>query len=227
MARYLVVAHQAATSPELLQCASDIAGEDPRAVFTLLIPATHVNRLLVWEQGESEQIARERGEQARERFREAGLDVVASKVGDWMPLLAIEDELRARPGDYDAVVLSTLRPGVSRWLELDVHQRAERSLDIPLIRVVEGEHDAWRRAGGMAAVRRAAPAPAPRAPRPARTIARVLPVVVLMLAYVGLAAVLAVRADRAFFVNDALAIALFSMFIVGLVFIDRGESAST
>ena len=225
MARYLVVAHQTATSRELLDCASDIAADDPQAVFTLLIPATHVNHLLAWEQGESEQIAGERGEAARERFRAAGLEVAAVKVGDWKPLLAIEDELRTRPGGYDAVVLSTLRPGVSRWLELDPHRRTERTLDIPVVHVVEGERDAWRRAGGMAALRRSAPAP--RAPLPARAGVRMLSVAVLMLVYVGLVTVLAVRVDRAFFVNDALAITIFGGFIVGLVLIGRDEAAST
>jgi hypothetical protein len=56
-------------------------------------------------------------------------------IGDGSPLLAIEDELRAQPEKYEAIVLSTLPPGISRWLRLDVHNQAERKFGIPVIPV--------------------------------------------------------------------------------------------
>ena len=52
MTRYLVVAHQTATSLELLEKVTEIANGDPHSTFTILVPATPVQHLLVWEDGE-------------------------------------------------------------------------------------------------------------------------------------------------------------------------------
>jgi hypothetical protein len=136
MAQYLIVAHQTATSPELLDRASELAGEDPLASFTILVPATPVVHLLTWEEGETNEIAGQRAKEAASLFESRGLKVAETKVGDDSPLLAIEDELRAQPGKYEAIVLSTLPPGISRWLRLDVHNQAERKFGIPVIPVV-------------------------------------------------------------------------------------------
>ncbi len=136
MTHYLVVAHQTATSAELLQCVAELAAFDPATVFTVLVPATPVVHLLTWEEGETNEIARQRAEEARERFEGSGLNVAQAKVGDASPLLAIGDELRAHPEEYDAVVLSTLPPGLSRWLRLDVHHLTERKFGLPVIHVV-------------------------------------------------------------------------------------------
>ena len=136
MTHYLVVAHQTATSAELLQRVSELAADDPTTIFTLVVPATPVVHLLTWAEGETNEIARQRAAAARERFEASGLKVAQAKVGDGSPLLAIGDELRAHPGEYDAVVLSTLPPGVSRWLRLDVHHLAERNFGLPVIHVV-------------------------------------------------------------------------------------------
>ncbi len=141
MTHYLVVAHQTATSAELLQCVAELAAFDPATVFTVLVPATPVVHLLTWEEGETNQFARQRAEEARERFEGSGLNVAQAKVGDGSPLLAIGDELRAHPGEYDAVVLSTLPPGLSRWLRLDVHHQAERKFGLPVIHVMAQRQD--------------------------------------------------------------------------------------
>ncbi len=136
MLHYLVVAHQTTTSTELLQCLSELADFDPETVFTVLVPATPVVHLLAWKEGETNEIARQRAEEARERFVDSGLNVPQAKVGDGSPLIAIGDELRAHPGEYDAVVLSTLPPGVSRWLRLDLQNLVERQFGLPVIHVV-------------------------------------------------------------------------------------------
>lgn len=64
MTRYLVVAHQTATSPELLQRVTGLAANDPKATFTILVPGTPVDHLLVWEEGETRAIARKGAESA-------------------------------------------------------------------------------------------------------------------------------------------------------------------
>ena len=124
MSNYLVVAHQTATSPELLRRASEIADRDSGALFTLLVPATPVVHLLTWEEGETQEVARLRAAEAKQRFESSALRVEAAKVGDASPMLAIEDELRKNPGKYDAIVLSTLPPG---FFSVARHGRARPS----------------------------------------------------------------------------------------------------
>ena len=56
----------------------------------------------------------------------AGCNVLEGRVGDEDPVLAIEDELRRQR--YAGIVISTLPPGVSRWLKLDIISRIQRRL---------------------------------------------------------------------------------------------------
>ena len=136
MSQYLVVAHQTATSPELLQRLLKLAADDPQAAFTILVPATPVTHLLVWEEGETQAFARNRAREAKALYESCGLNVVRTVVGDGSPLLAIGDELRRRSYGYDVIVLSTLPPGISRWFRLDVHNQAEQKFNLPVIHVV-------------------------------------------------------------------------------------------
>jgi hypothetical protein len=61
--------------------------------------------------------------------------VVAARVGDGSPLQAIADELTQHPG-YDAILISTLPPGMSRWLRMDLPRRVARQFSIKVIHVV-------------------------------------------------------------------------------------------
>ena len=126
MATYLLVAHQTAESPELLSAARDLASGDPDAEFVLLVPATPVAKLLVWEEGETAEVAERAAQSGAARLRERGLRVRATQVGDANPLMAIGDELRLRRAHYAAILISTLPPGISRWLGLDLPTRARR-----------------------------------------------------------------------------------------------------
>lgn len=127
MARHLVVAHQTSASPELVARLRDIVERDESAEFVLLVPATPVSQLLMWEEGESIAIATRRAEESRRVLEQAGLRVVDAKVGDYLPLDAILDELRrqAEP-KYASVVLSTFPPGMSRWLRMDLPTQLRR-----------------------------------------------------------------------------------------------------
>ena len=136
MARYLVVADRTLTSPDLLDRVAELAAEDPEPTYvTLLIPARYVS----YHHGvaqESEAVARRQAEEAAEVYVDAGVGVTWMVIGDVSPPLAIEDELAAMPGEYEAIVISTLPPGLSRWLRLDVPVEAERRFDIPVIHVI-------------------------------------------------------------------------------------------
>jgi hypothetical protein len=80
-------------------------------------------------------------EEARERLaaalawaREEGLEA-DGKVGDpFTAFGAVEDELRAFGADE--VIVSTLPPGKSNWLEAGILQRLRDELDVPITHVV-------------------------------------------------------------------------------------------
>jgi hypothetical protein len=136
MARILIVAHQTAGSPELLERVRSLAAADPEAEFTLLVPATPTGHLLHnWEEGEAKQLARRRAAEATETLGAAGVPLAAARVGSHSPLEAVGDELQARPG-YDRIVLSTFPPGVSRWLRGNLPAILERRFRLPVDHVI-------------------------------------------------------------------------------------------
>src|SRR5438093_8009321 len=136
MARYLIVAHQTAASEELIERVRFLASEDPSSEFVLLVPATPIEHLLTWSEGESRALASRDAETARAALEAAGVNVVRADVGDSSPLMAIQDELSEHQGACDAMVISTFPPGLSRWLKLDLPHQAERKFKLPVIHVI-------------------------------------------------------------------------------------------
>jgi hypothetical protein len=59
------------------------------------------------------------------------------EVGDADPLRAIREVLHEQ--EFDEIILSTLPPGASRWLRMDLPHRVERSSKLPVTHVV-GPH---------------------------------------------------------------------------------------
>jgi predicted RNase H-like HicB family nuclease len=134
MSKYLVVTHQTALSPDLQRRVGALVAEDPAAEFSVLVPEAP-GVPMTWE-GETVDVARQRAEAAKALLEEtARARVVRTAVGAPDPLQAITDELLARPG-YDALVICTLPPGISRWLRLDLVHRAERRFGLRVIHVV-------------------------------------------------------------------------------------------
>ena len=74
--------------------------------------------------------------ETRAVLRDAGIDLAEARVGDPTPLLAIEDELRDQPDAYDAVILCTFPPGMSRRVRMDTAHQVERNLAIPVEHVI-------------------------------------------------------------------------------------------
>lgn len=134
MARYLIVAHQTADSPELRGQLDSIRRDDANAEFVILVPATPPAHLLVSEEGEAREVAERRAQSTRRRLEQAGFSIREAKVGDPNPLDAIRDELRLSPR-YLAIVVSTLPVGISRWLGLDLITRLRRSTRRSVIHV--------------------------------------------------------------------------------------------
>ena len=135
MARYLVVAHQTADSPELVAELRRTQARDPSSSFVLLVPATPIQHLLDWTEGEAQAVAAEAGTRAQNELKRHGIDLKEIRVGDQDPVEAAVDEWTERP-EYDEVILSTLPRRTSRWLKADVHNKLAKRLTIPVTHVV-------------------------------------------------------------------------------------------
>ncbi len=132
---YLVVAHQTADSPELAAGLRAVRARDPDATFVLVVPATHVEHLAGWTEGEARAVATAAGTRAVEQLERHGIELSAVRIGDADPVNAAVDEWNDHP-DYDHVILSTLPEGVSRWLKVDAYDRMMRRMSIPVTHVV-------------------------------------------------------------------------------------------
>lgn len=132
MRRYLVVANQTLAGEALASKIRELARRE-RCSFHIVVPATPP-RDHAWTEGEARATARRRLEVALSRFRTLALEA-DGEVGDASPMLAIEDALREH-GPFDAVVLSTLPPGMSRWLRLDLPHRVGSVFGLPVHHVI-------------------------------------------------------------------------------------------
>ena len=107
-----------------------------RCHFHVLVPATHPHDHAVWTEGEAQSIALANLARALELFRKLGAEA-DGEIGDEQPLTAIRDVLRDQ--EFDEIILSTLPPGISRWLGQDLVSRVERAFAIPVTHVVGKE----------------------------------------------------------------------------------------
>ncbi len=132
--RILVVANQTAAGRELLEEIRNRC-RGSRCEVMLVSPALVGSRAAHWasDVDEGMDLARERLARSVAALRGAGLEVRA-ELGDPDPNMAIEDALRVFPAEE--IVISTLPPGESRWLEHDVVERTRREVGLPMTHVV-------------------------------------------------------------------------------------------
>jgi len=135
--RILVVANQTACGDQLLAVIEARVREGP-CHFTLLVPATPPAEHATWTEGEAKALATRRMGEALACFEGAGASDADGVVGDPHPVRAIDDVLLDRP--YDEIILSTLPPGVSRWLKLDLPRRVEQRFALPVTTVIGARH---------------------------------------------------------------------------------------
>ena len=136
MARYLVVAHQTAASSALVDALKRITHRDKHAAFTLLVPVRNEPHGLTWTEGARTDAATRTGTRAQELMQRNGIDVDRVVIGDASPVEAVADLLRDDGSVYAEIVVSTLPPGRSRWLHMDVISRIERRFGVPVTPVV-------------------------------------------------------------------------------------------
>src|ERR671913_63930 len=104
MRRFLVLANQTASSAELTNTVREIIKKDADTEFVLLVPATPVEDLLDWQDGDSETVAKRTAKAAKEHLQEVGAKIVRAEVCDPSPVKAIEDELQRHQEKYDGIL---------------------------------------------------------------------------------------------------------------------------
>lgn len=119
-ASVLVVANLTSTSRDLTEALRERTSSGP-CRFTLLLPAKSTGH-------ESERL-----EEALSRMRSEGLRVDEGLIGDSDPLTAVKDVWA--PDRFDEIVVSTLPPGTSDWLENDVPRRLEQETSVRVTHV--------------------------------------------------------------------------------------------
>jgi hypothetical protein len=132
MRRYLVVGNQTLRSARLLRELRARLAEGPCS-FHLLVPAANPHVHAFWTEGEAHAVAHQRLEEATARFADHGIAATGS-VGDGNPLNAVTDLLLRM--EFDTVILSTLPPGLSRWIHQDLPHRLERRIALPVRHVI-------------------------------------------------------------------------------------------
>ena len=138
-AHVLVVAHQTAATPALLDAVRARAQSGP-ATFHLMVPRhPHGSKLFDSLDTDDDDEAGQVLAQALPKLSEAAGETVKGSLGDPEPLSAIQDAVNL--GDYDEIIISTLPPRISRWLKLDVVSKA-RDLGLPVTHVEGAEAQA-------------------------------------------------------------------------------------
>lgn len=131
-AHVLVVAHQTAATPALLEAIRERARSGP-ASFHLVVPRqAHGMHKLVDPQDSGDREANEVLTTALPLLTEAAGSRVTGAIGDSEPLSAIQDSINL--GRFDEILISTLPPRMSRWLRLDLVSKA-RALGPPVTHV--------------------------------------------------------------------------------------------
>jgi hypothetical protein len=131
-AHVLLVAHQTAATPALLDAVRSRAQSSP-AQFHLVVPrqAHGMHKVVDPEESGGDE-AQGVLDRALPKLSEAAGQKVTGSLGDAEPLMAIHDAVNL--GHYDEIIISTLPLGVSRWLKLDLVSKA-RGLGLPVTHV--------------------------------------------------------------------------------------------
>ena len=133
MSTALIVANQTLPSPALATAIAERIRSGVQS-FHVVVPATPVSSGLTWDEGETHREASARLERLLDRLRGQGVEATG-EVGDRDPVSAVRDALRGR--EVDEIILSTLPPGISRWLGQDVPSRLRGAVDVPVDVVYE------------------------------------------------------------------------------------------
>ena len=134
LANYLLVLIDVDESPELVDRARQLSAADPGAEFVLLAPATPPSPLdlLFSPSCTARRLASRRSQRVRPQLVEAGVRLVAARLGNFDPLCAVEDALRYTT--YAALVVATPKHALLHLFHRDLACRIARRF--PQVRVI-------------------------------------------------------------------------------------------
>jgi hypothetical protein len=125
---YLIVANETlGGEPLRAAIAERVAGGPVR--FYVVVPATPITHGLTWDEEETKNAARTRLDAILTHLKGVGAEA-DGEVGVRDPIDAAHDALRHVT--VDEIILSTLPPGISRWLGQDVPSRLRGSVRVPV-----------------------------------------------------------------------------------------------
>jgi hypothetical protein len=138
-ASVLVVAHQTAATPGLLEAVHERAERGP-AKFHLVVPRMpHGMHKVVDPEETGQDDAQHVLDDALPKLSEAAGAEVTGSLGDAEPLCAIQDAVNL--GEYHEIIISTLPKRASRWLKLDLVSKT-KGLGLPVTHVEQVEDPA-------------------------------------------------------------------------------------
>jgi hypothetical protein len=133
MRTIFIIANQTLASEALLRAVIERIETGP-ARFHVVVPATPIAHAMTWDEEESLHAAQFRLVTILTWLRDCGVEA-DGEIGDRDPVAALRDALRRRPADE--IILSTLPPGISRWLGQDVPSRLRGVVAVPVAVVTE------------------------------------------------------------------------------------------
>jgi hypothetical protein len=147
------------------------SGSDDDVELMVIAPASDIS-LLDWIVGDEDAARAEAERRARKTATAAGpaTRVIEARVGEFDPLIAIEDALLTFPADELIVVT---RPGeFATWLEKDAVRAGLEHFGLPVTHIVDDDVDAPPVRAGKSGWRQAAGAPLDTVGEVARAVAR-------------------------------------------------------
>jgi hypothetical protein len=129
MRTVLIVANQTLLSPSLAAAVEERIRDGP-VRFHVVVPATPVTHLLSWDEKETAEAAQSRLDALLGRLEGLGAPSTG-EIGLSDPVAAVADVVAQKP--VDEIILSTLPPGISRWLGQDVGSRLQAKATVPVV----------------------------------------------------------------------------------------------
>jgi hypothetical protein len=129
MATYLVVANKTLASATLAAAIEERLARGPSS-FHVVVPATPVGNGLTWDEDASRSAAEARLATIIQHLCDLGATDATGEIGVPDPVAAAADAIRRR--EIDEVIVSTLPPGISRWLGQDVPTKMQGVIRVPL-----------------------------------------------------------------------------------------------
>ncbi|MFZ6003905.1 MAG: hypothetical protein ACOYXM_08230 [Actinomycetota bacterium] len=124
MPRYLIVAHRTLGGPHMMEHVRSLREAGP-CRFHLLVPVEHP--MGAWSDGQVQAAAKRTLQEGLDRFHDERI-IADGEIGDANPIYAAGVVIRREgPDAFTGIILSTLPPGPSRWLHLDVPSRMRKA----------------------------------------------------------------------------------------------------